>query len=83
MIRKRGLLYFYTHPDLEEQALRQTKWKEPFYYGKRLKATIEYDGALFLVKTYSRKKVVSDTKKFLKYRNALDYARDYLLNCKY
>ena len=71
MIRKRGLLYF------------DTRWKEPFYYGRRLKATIEYDGALFLVKTYSHKKVVSDTKKFLKYRNALDFARDYLLNCKY
>lgn len=83
MIRKRGFLYFNTHPDIEEQVIRQTKWKEPFYYGKRLKATIEYDGALFLVKTYSYKKVVSDTKKFLKYRNALDFARDYLLNCKY
>ena len=83
MILKRGIIYFDTEPSLKEQTLRLTSWKEPFFYGKRLKATIEYDGSLFLVKTYSRKKIVSDTKKFLKYRNALDFARDYLCNCKY
>ena len=79
----RGSLYWDAHVDLKEATLRNSKWKEPFYYGRRLKATIEYDGALFIVRTYLRKDTINGTKKFLKYRNALDFAREYLYSCKY
>lgn len=83
IIMKRGSGYPEIDLNLKERNLLHTKWKEPFYYGNRLKATIEYRGGVFLVKTYSRKNVIEEERKFLKYKHANTFAKEYLYKCKY